>query len=61
MQRFCVLMKMVVASKPTHGIAFYYLTSFADGNDIPITGEFVLQKDNCNVVLGWLPLDELKI
>lgn len=23
------------------------------------TGEFVSHKDNCNVVLGWMPVDKL--
>lgn len=46
--------------KPTHGIAFYYLIELASDIDIPDNGAFVSQKDNCNVVLCWLPLDELK-
>jgi len=47
-------------AKPFHGIAFYYLISLESEIDIPDTGEVVSQKDNCNVVLKWLPLDELK-
>ena len=27
---------------------------------IPDNGEFVSQKDNCNVVIGWMPIEELQ-
>lgn len=47
-------------NKPNHGIAFYYLISLIGDIDIPDNGEFVSQKDNCNVVLKFLPLAELK-
>ena len=43
-----------------HGLAYYYLIDFCDGNDIPETEEFISQKDDCNVVLGWMPIDKLK-
>jgi len=46
--------------KLTTTIAFYYLISLHNDTDIPDNGEFVSQKDNCDVVLGWLPLDKLK-
>lgn len=46
--------------KLTNTIAFYYLINLRNDKDIPDNGGFVSQKDNCNVVLGWLPLDELK-
>lgn len=46
--------------KSTHTIAFYYLIELAAGSAIPDLGEFVSQKDNCNVVLGWMPIAELK-
>ncbi len=39
-----------------HNIAFYYLIELAD---IPDTGEFVSHKDNCNVVLEWMPIEKL--
>ena len=42
-----------------HNIAFYYLIELADGSDIPDTGEFVSHKDNCNVVLEWMPIEKL--
>jgi len=45
--------------KMTNTVAFYYLIHLCDDTDIPDNGEFVSQKDNCNVVLGWIPLDKL--
>lgn len=42
-----------------HNIAFYYLIELSDGFDIPGTEEFVSHKDNCNVVLGWMPIEKL--
>lgn len=42
-----------------HNIAFYYRIELADGSDIPDTGEFISHKDNCNVVLGWMPIEKL--
>lgn len=44
--------------KMQHGIAFYYLIDFYD-NSIFHQDEFVSQKDNCNIILGWLPINEL--
>lgn len=46
--------------KQAHTIAFYYLIDLCDGYEIPDTDEFVSQKDNCNVVIGWMPVDEIK-
>jgi len=45
--------------KMTNTVAFYYLIHLCEDIDIPDNGEFVSQKDNCNVVLGWIPLDKL--
>ena len=42
-----------------HNIAFYYQIGLTNRSDIPDTGEFVSHKDNCNVVLGWLPIEQL--
>lgn len=42
-----------------HNLAFYYLIELCDGSDIPDEGEFVSHKDNCNVVIGWMPIDQL--
>lgn len=46
--------------KQAHNIAFYYLINLCDDFDIPDNGEFVSQKDNCNVVIGWMPIDQLQ-
>ncbi len=46
-------------NKLTHTIAFYYVIELVNKNDITDAGEFVSQKDNCDVVLGWLPIGEL--
>ena len=43
-----------------HNIAFYYLIEMETGSDIPDMGEFVSHKDNCNVVLGWVPIEGLQ-
>lgn len=44
----------------THTLAFYYRIALVNQEDIPNTGAFVSQKDNCAVVLGWLPLAEVQ-
>lgn len=46
--------------RQAHNIAFYFEIEVCDGYDIPDNGEFVSQKDNCDVVIGWMPLDKLK-
>lgn len=46
--------------KQVHNIAFYYLVDLCDGYDIPYIGEFISQKDNCNVVIGWMPIEEIQ-
>ncbi|MBR6649852.1 MAG: NUDIX domain-containing protein [Clostridia bacterium] len=45
--------------KKQHGIAFYYLIDLLD-DAIFQRSEFVSQKDNCNVVLGWMPVNDLE-
>ena len=46
--------------KKAHNIAFYYLINLCDGSEIPDNGEFVSHKDNCDVVLGWMPIEEMQ-
>ena len=46
--------------KQVHNIAFYYLIKLCDDFKIPDNGELVSQKDNCNVVIGWMPIDQLQ-
>ena len=48
----------VYDGKKHHGIAFYYLIDFID-DSIFERDEFISQKDNCDIVLGWLPIKEL--
>lgn len=46
--------------KQAHNIAFYYLIGLCEELDIPDDGEFVSQKDNCKVVIGWMPIEKLQ-
>lgn len=46
--------------KQAHNIAFYYLIELCGDLEIPENGEFVSQKDNCNVVIGWMPVEEIQ-
>ena len=46
--------------KQVHNIAFYYLIELCGGFDIPDMGEFVSHKDNCNVVIGWMPMEQIQ-
>lgn len=46
--------------RQAHTIVFYYQIELCDELDIPEKGGFVSQKDNCNVVLEWMPVEELK-
>lgn len=45
--------------RKAHNLAYYYRIELADGFNIPDTDEFVSHKDNCNVVLGWMPIEKL--
>ncbi|MGM9664278.1 MAG: NUDIX hydrolase [Eubacteriales bacterium] len=46
--------------KQAHNIAFYYLIELCNDFVIPDNDNFVLQKDNCDVVIGWMPIEELQ-
>lgn len=46
--------------KQAHQIVFYYLVELCGNQKIPDRGEFVSQKDNCDIVIGWMPIEELK-
>jgi len=46
-------------NKNAHTIAFYYLISLKNESDIP-SDYFESHKDNCNVLLKWVEIDELK-
>ena len=41
-------------------IAFYYLINFTDDAKTLKLDEFISQKDNCNIVLGWMPIENIK-
>lgn len=43
----------------TNTIAFYYLIELSSDDAIPDDMEFISQKDNCNVLLGWMPIERL--
>lgn len=45
--------------KQAHDISFYYLAELLDEPDIPKNGGFVPQKDNQNVVLRWMSIDNI--
>ena len=36
------------------------MVELCDNQEISDNGDFVFQKDNCNVVIGWLPIEELQ-
>lgn len=36
------------------------LVELCEELDVPDNGEFVSHKDNCNVVIGWMPIEKLK-
>jgi len=46
--------------RQAHNISFYYLAEFSCAAQIPVFDDFVPQKDNSNVVLGWVPLNRLE-
>ena len=46
--------------KQAHNIAFYFLVELCEDFEIPDGAKFVSQKDNCNVLLGWMPIEEIQ-
>ena len=46
--------------KQAHNIAFYYLVELCNDSAIPDNDEFVSHKDNYNVVIGWMPIEEIQ-
>ena len=46
--------------RKAHNLAYYYLIELCEGSDIADVGEFISHKDNCNVVIGWMPIDKLE-
>jgi len=46
--------------RAAHNFAFYYLIELDDDSTLPDIGEFVSHKDNCNVLIGWMPIEEMQ-
>lgn len=46
--------------KAAHNISFYYLIDVLENCALLATEDFISQKDNGNVVLGWMPIEKLK-
>ena len=46
--------------KQAHNISFYYLVDFSEETEIISDGEFVPQKDNDKVLLGWMPMEKIQ-
>ena len=46
--------------KNAHNFSFYFLINLNDSSDIHDTGEFVSHKDNCNVLIGWMSIEEIQ-
>ena len=46
--------------KNAHNFSFYYLIDLCEGSKIPDNGEFMSHKDNFNVLIGWMDMDNLK-
>ena len=46
--------------KKAHNLAFYYLIAICEGSDIADNGEFHSHKDNADVVLGWMSIDDIQ-
>lgn len=45
--------------KKAHHIVFYYLSELCDNFNIP-QDEFIPQRDNSNVLIGWMPIYRLQ-
>ena len=46
--------------RKVHNISFYYLVEICQDADIPDNGEWTAQKDNSNVLMGWVPIERLE-
>jgi len=45
--------------KAAHGIVFYYLITLKNNSNIP-DEYFMSHKDNCNLILEWVSIEEMK-
>lgn len=46
--------------RQAHSIAFYYLVEPCEESAMPDNDEFIPQKDNTDVLVGWMPIDKLQ-
>lgn len=46
--------------KQAHTIVFYFQIEICGDLEIPENGEFVPQKDNYDVVIGWMPIEKIQ-
>lgn len=46
--------------KKAHNLAYYFLIEQCSGSEILEKNDFMSQKDNCNVILEWMPIDKVK-
>ncbi|MCH5353470.1 MAG: NUDIX hydrolase [Acutalibacter sp.] len=46
--------------KAAHNISFYYLVELCKTETVPVIGEFVPHKDNDDVLIGWMSVENLK-
>lgn len=46
--------------KQNHSISFYYQAEVCGDVQVSDNGEFVPQKDNCSVAIGWMPIEEMR-
>lgn len=46
-------------NRAAHGLVFYYQISLENNADIP-DDCFISQKDNCNIMLKWVTIEEMK-
>jgi len=45
--------------KQNHTLSFYYLAEPCDENSLPAEGQFIHQKDNPQIEIGWKEIDSL--
>lgn len=47
------------SGRQAHTVTFYFLVELTEDSCVPKDNVFAEQQDNANVVVGWLPLEEL--
>ena len=46
--------------RKAHNLAYYYLVKLCNDAGLPETDAFVPHRDNANVEIGWMPLEQLQ-